>query len=335
MKVLVTGAAGMLGSGLVPALIGAGHDVVATDINMSDRRPWGPGGAQLLPLDVRSWDAIKAAFRDVVPDLVCHLAAETSLEYSDANEEHAFATNTLATKFVALEAGRSNVPLVYISTAGVFDGHKPGPYHEWDTPNPINIYGRTKYEGELLVERYATRSYIVRAGWMVGGGAKDHKFVAKIIEQLRAGCTTVYAVGDKLGTPTYVPDFARTLLGLVETESFGRYHMACEGWASRYDVAHEILEVLGLDDVVQLEEVGSDFFADEYPSARPRSEIMRNLHLDLQGLNTMRRWQPALAEYLRHEFGDVVRDRGRTRIVDLVESSPDRRLGALQEEAAK
>ena len=324
----------MLGSGLVPEFIGAGHDVVATDINLSDRRPWGPAGATLVPLDVRSWDAVKAAFCDVAPDLVCHLAAETSLEYSDANEEHAFATNTLATKFVALEADRSDVPLVYISTAGVFDGRKAGPYHEWDTPNPINIYGRTKYEGELLVERYATRSYIVRAGWMVGGGAKDHKFVAKIVEQLRAGRTIVYAVGDKLGTPTYVPDFARTLLGLVATESFGRYHMACEGWASRYDVAREILAILGLRDEVQLVEVGSAFFADEYPSARPRSEIMKNLHLELQGLNTMRRWEAALAEYLRNEFGDLVRDHDGTRIIDLAEPAPELHT-AFQEEAAQ
>ncbi len=335
MKVLVTGSAGMLGSGLVPAFVAAGHDVVATDIKLDNRRPWGAGGPVLSHLDVRDRDQVKDAFREVAPDLVCHLAAETSLEYSDAHDEHAYATNTLATKFVALEAGRRDVDLVYISTAGVFDGAKADAYHEWDEANPLNVYGKTKYEGELLVERYAPRSYIVRAGWMVGGGAKDHKFVAKIIQQIRAGRTTLYAVGDKLGTPTYVPDFARTLHGLVATGSYGRYHMVCEGGGSRYDVAREILAICGLSDDVELVEVGSDFFAEEYSSVRPRSEIMRNMHLNLQGLNTMRPWQVALAEYLHTEFGDLVRDAREVRFIDLVASEVEPSYAAMQDEAAQ
>ena len=311
MKILVTGAAGMLGSGLVPELVRAGHDVVATDIDLSVRNPWGPLGPTLGELDVRSWDAVKDAFAGVRPELVCHLAAETSLEYSDANEEHAYATNTLATKFVALECRRAAVPMVYISTAGVFDGNKRGAYHEWDDPNPLNVYGKTKYEGELMVERFAPEHYIVRAGWMVGGGArKDHKFVAKILRQIRDGRSTLYAVGDKLGTPTYVPDFAKTFLGLVASGSYGRYHMACEGEGSRYDVATKIVALLGRSDEIEVVEVDSDFFAADYPSVRPYSEIMRNLHLELQGLNTMRPWPVALAEYLRNEFAELVQGAG-------------------------
>src|SRR4051812_23212600 len=212
----------MLGSGLVPALIDAGHEVTATDIDLTDPRPWPRRDLALEHLDVRVWDQLKDAFGGIRPDLVCHLAAETSLEYSDEHEEHAYATNVLATKFVALEASRAQVPMVYISTAGVFDGEKAGPYHEWDPANPLNAYGRTKYEGEQMVERFAPQHYIIRAGWMVGGGArKDHKFVAKILRQIREGRTTLHVVGDKLGTPTYVPDFARTFLGLVATGSFG------------------------------------------------------------------------------------------------------------------
>jgi dTDP-4-dehydrorhamnose reductase len=306
MKALVTGAAGMLGSGLVPALVRAGHEVVATDIDLSDPRPWGAAGPRLAELDVRRSDAVSEAVRELRPDLICHLAAETDLEYSDAHEEHAFATNTVATKFVALAARQAQIPMVYISTAGVFDGQKDGPYHEWDDPRPLNVYGKSKYEGELLVERIVHEHYILRAGWMVGGGPqKDHKFVAKILDQIREGATTIHAVGDKFGTPTYVPDFAQCFLGLLETQSFGRYHMVCEGWASRYDVAAHLLAVLGLADRVELVEVSSSFFADTYPSVRPRSEIMRNLHLDLQGLNTMRPWRDALTEYLGTRFTDL------------------------------
>jgi dTDP-4-dehydrorhamnose reductase len=332
MKVLVTGAAGMLGSGLVPAFVSAGHSVVATDINLAQPRPWGPAGPALARLDVRDRAQVTTAMREVRPDLVCHLAAETSLEYSDAHEEHAYATNTLATKFVALEAGRAEIPLVYISTAGVFDGLKVGAYHEWDAPNPLNVYGRTKYEGELLVERFAPQSFTIRAGWMVGGGAKDHKFVAKIVEQVRAGRTRLHAVTDKFGTPTYVPDFARTLLNLLPTESYGLYHMACEGDGNRYDVAAAILSTLGLEGEIELVEVGSEFFADDYPSVRPRSEIMRNLHLELQGLNTMRHWRVALEEYLWNEFGDIGRNFAGSAL-DLAEA--EHLEVALQEDAAR
>jgi len=306
MKILATGTAGMLGSSLVPALVAAGHDVVATDINLSNPLPWGPAGPPLGHLDVRDRSDVQTAVRNRRPDMVVHLAAETSLELSDDDPEHAWLTNTVGTRYVALEARRAGIPMVYISTAGVFDGEKDGPYTEFDAPNPLNMYGRSKYEGELVVRELVDEHYIVRAGWMVGGGAaKDHKFVARILRQLREGAGRIYAVTDKLGTPTYTPDFARCFLSLIESEIYGLYHMACGGEGSRYDVAARILEVLGRTDV-ELVPVTSEFFAAEFPSVRPRSEIMRNLLLDLQGMNTMRPWRVALAEYLHTQFPDQV-----------------------------
>ncbi|WP_089155518.1 SDR family oxidoreductase [Micromonospora sp. NBS 11-29] len=306
MKILATGTAGMLGSALVPALVRAGHDVVATDIDLSDTHPWPGVGPRLRWLDVRDRSAVRNAVRQCEPDLVLHLAAETSLEDSDADPDHAYLTNTIATKYVALEARRAGVPMTYVSTAGVFDGTKTTPYTEFDTPNPLNTYGASKYEGELMVRQFVDEHYIVRAGWMVGGGRrKDHKFVSRIVNQLRDGATTIHAVTDKLGTPTYAPDFARCLLHLVESNVFGLYHMVCGGEGSRYDVAAWVLEVLGRTDV-DLVAVDSDHFAAEFPSVRPRSEIMRNQALDLQDMNTMRPWREALREYLIQEFGDLV-----------------------------
>lgn len=307
MRILATGSAGMLGSALVPAFVAAGHRVVATDIDMTDERPWGPDGPPLAHLDVRDRAQVDHVMDDVAPDLVLHLAAETSLEISDADLDHAYLTNTIATKYVALAARRHGCAMTYISTAGVFDGEKDGAYTEFDPPNPLNAYGASKHEGERVVQRIVDNHFVVRAGWMVGGGAKkDHKFVSRIVEQVRDGADTVYAVDDKLGTPTYAPDFSRCLLGLLDANVPGLYHMACGGEGSRYDVAASILDVLGRTDIA-LVAVGSEHFAEDFPSVRPRSEIMRNMALDLQGMNTMRPWPVALREYLLSEFADLTR----------------------------
>jgi dTDP-4-dehydrorhamnose reductase len=307
MRVLVTGAAGMLGSALVPALAAAGHDVQPTDINLEQPRPWAQIAGDIPPmthLDVRSRGDIASAVETFDPELIVHLAAETDVEICDARPDHAWQTNALGTKHVALAAQAAAVPLAYVSTAGVFDGLKVEPYVEYDAAYPINYYGRSKLEGERYVQTFIDRFYVVRAGWMVGGGPKDHKFVAKMIDQINAGATTLYAVGDKLGTPTYAPDFAQCFTALLATESYGLYHMACKGRASRFDVARKILQVLGRSDV-QVVEVESSFFAESYPTPRPRSEMMRNLMLDLQGMNTMRDWEVALAEYLESAFADL------------------------------
>jgi len=306
MKMLATGTAGMLGNSLIPACVAAGHEVVATDKNLTQPMPWGSSGPALGYLDVRDRLAIREAFDAVRPDFVLHLAAETSLEVSDADPDHAYLTNTTATKFIALECRRRDIPMTYISTAGVFDGEKTSPYTELDAPNPINTYGDSKWHGELEVQAFVPRHYIIRAGWMVGGGpAKDHKFVSRILAQLREGRTTLHAVTDKLGTPTYAPDFARCFLNLIDSEVYGLYHMACEGEGTRYDVAAEILAILGRDDV-ELLEVTSEFFAAEFSSQRPYSEIMRNQTLDLQGMNLMRPWREALRHYLETEFADLI-----------------------------
>jgi dTDP-4-dehydrorhamnose reductase len=292
MRVLITGAAGMLGSAVVPAFVDAGHEVTASDLHPREVR-----GIQLEFLDIRDAPAVAAAVKTVRPDLVLHLAAETDLEICESSRDHAYGTNTVGTHNVAIGCRQNDASLVYISTAGVFDGEKvDGPYTEFDEARPINVYGRSKFLGEDYVMRLVPGSFVVRAGWMIGGGDRDHKFVAKVVEQLRDGAKTVRAVTDKLGTPTYVQDFAKNLLELVATPYYGLYHMACIGEGSRYDVAREIVAYYGLD--VEVVPVTSEAFAVEYPAPRPRSEMMRNYMLDLRGLNRMRPWNVALRDYL-------------------------------------
>src|SRR5262249_52260122 len=145
--------------------------------------------AWLYPLDVRDTDAVRQAIDDLRPNLVLHLAAETDLEFCEINPDVAEATNASATRTIAECAKGYDFTLVYISTAGVFDGTKQGPYIETDAANPLMVYGRTKLDGEHHVRNLCRKHYVVRAGWMVGGGpGKDHKFVSKIMQQVHAGC---------------------------------------------------------------------------------------------------------------------------------------------------
>lgn len=293
MRVLITGSAGMLGAALYPAFVRAGHETVATDLT-----PRSVGELSMGVLDVRDHDAVRKAVDAAEPQLVVHLAAETDLETCETDPDHALRTNTAGTHNVALACAAYGIPLVYVSTAGVFDGTKTeAPYDEFDTPRPINVYGLSKYQGERLVERLVPRAWIVRAGWMVGGGARDHKFVARILAQVAAGAKTVHAVTDKLGTPTYTEDFAANLLKLVDSPFYGLYHMVCRGGGSRFDVARAILDHLRLTEV-ELRPVTSEFFAETFPAPRPRSEMMRNRMLELHDLDLMRPWQEALADYL-------------------------------------
>lgn len=249
-------------------------------------------------LDVRDFGAVQRTMGEVRPDMVLHLAAETNLETCEADQDGAYRTNTIGTQHIALACRDRDATMVYISTAGVFDGLKrDGPYTEFDEPNPINVYGDSKYQGELFVLRLVPRHFVVRAGWMIGGADRDHKFVARILAQLGEGRTTIHAVTDRHGTPTYTKDFAANLLELVNTPLYGRYHMAGKGEGTRFDVAIEILEAIGRTDVTVVP-VDSSYFNDEFPTPRLPSEVMRNLMLDLHGLNRMRPWRIALRDYI-------------------------------------
>jgi dTDP-4-dehydrorhamnose reductase len=295
MKVLVTGAAGMLGSSLLPVLENEDHDVLATDINHT--------GERISFLDVRDLDALVGAAESFSPNMIVHLAAETDLEKCESDPDYAYEENFIGTQNACIVCQQLGLPLVYISTAGVFDGTKQTAYTEFDAPNPINVYGMSKFQGEEAVRHLIQRHFIVRAGWMIGGGDRDKKFVRKILDQLESGTTEIYAVSDKLGTPTYAKSFAVILEKLMKTNMYGTYHLTCNGKATRYDVAAEILTILQRDDV-KLHEVTSDYFSSTYFAPRPRSEEMRNYLLDLRSMNDMPHWRDALSEYLHESFPD-------------------------------
>jgi dTDP-4-dehydrorhamnose reductase len=261
-------------------------------------------------LDFRDLAAYRKDVEDFAPDYLFHLGAYTDLEYCELHPEDTYATNTMSVENAVYISNKLDIPLLYISTAGMFDGAKEL-YDDWDLPNPLGHYARSKYAGELFVVNNSRRHLVCRAGWMMGSGpAKDKKFVQKLMKQLKAGKRELFVVNDKDGTPTYTFDFADNVKLLLERELWGVYNMVCGGLTSRLEVARELVKVLGLEDRVKVTEVSSDYFAKEYFAERPASERLVNTKLQLRGANTMRDWRVALKEYLDSHYRGYLDDSG-------------------------
>jgi dTDP-4-dehydrorhamnose reductase len=290
-RIYMAGAGGMLGEAF-HRVFGAAHELKCTDIDVN--APW------LAHLDFRDFDAYRADVLEFKPDYLFHLGAHTSLEYCEENPDDAYATNTLAVEHAVHIANELAIPLLYISTAGIFDGAQET-YDDWDRPNPLGHYARSKYMGERFVAENCREHLVCRAGWMMGGGpAKDKKFIQKLMEQIRAGTREIFVVDDKLGTPTYTIDFARNVELLLGTQLWGIYNMVCPGVTGRLEVARYLVETLGVD--VKITPVSSEYFAKEYFATRPPSERLITKKLDLRGLNVMRDWRACLDEYVAEAY---------------------------------
>lgn len=253
-------------------------------------------------LDFRDFDAYKKDVFDFKPDYLFHLGAYTDLEYCETNSADTYQTNTLAVENAVYLANELNIPILYISTAGIFDGGKEL-YDDWDTPNPLGVYARSKYIAERFVVENANRYLVCRAGWMMGAGPnKDKKFIQKVMKKLKEGNKELFIVNDKDGTPTYTQDFAKNVKALIEREYWGLYNMVCGGETSRLEVTTELLKILKLTEKIKLNVVTSEYYKREYFAPRPPSERLVNKKLDLRNLNLMRNWKESLKEYIEEYY---------------------------------
>jgi len=253
-------------------------------------------------LDFRDFEAYRKEVEAFKPDYLFHLGAYTDLEFCEKNADDAYMTNTLAVENAVYIANALDVPLLYISTAGIFDGLKES-YDDWDIPNPLGVYARSKYVAERFVAENARRFLICRAGWMMGSGPrKDKKFVQKLMAQLKEGKKELFIVNDKDGTPTYTQDFAKTVKELIQKEYWGLYNCVCEGQTSRLEVATELIDLLGLKQQIKITPVTSDHFKKVYFAQRPASERLVTKKLQLRGIAKMRDWRIALREYIKNYY---------------------------------
>ena len=288
-KIYTAGVGGMLGEAF-HKIFKDDYELKCTDIDLNEK--W------LEYLDFRDCESYRKDVKKFRADYLFHIGAHTSLEYCELNQDDAYHTNTTAVENAVYIANELDIPLLYISTAGIFDGGQDT-YDDWDEPNPLGHYARSKYAGELFVKQNCKRYLICRAGWMMGGGPKkDKKFIQKIMAQIKEGKKELFVVDDKLGTPTYTHDFARNVKLLLEREYWGLYNMVCGGITGRFEVANELVKVLGLENEIKVTPVSSDHFKETYFAARPPSERLIDKKLDLRGVNIMRDWKLCLEEYV-------------------------------------
>ena len=292
-KIYIAGAGGMLGEALFKVFKN-NYELKCSDIDVND--DW------ISFLDFRNQNDYKADVKNFFPDYLFHIGAFTDLEYCEKNPKETYLTNTISVKTATNIANELNIPLIFISTAGVFDGKKEF-YDDWDIPNPQNHYGKSKYEAEKFIQNFAKKSIICRAGWMMGGGPKkDKKFVNKILKQIKGGNKELNVVNDKSGTPTYTYDFANNLKIILENNLFGLYNLVGQGKANRFEVAKKILEILNLTNKIKINKVNSFFFKDKYFAVRPASEQLINKKLQQKSINFMRDWNISIEEYINKNY---------------------------------
>ena len=292
-KIFMAGVGGMLGEAFYYEFLN-GYNLYCTDKDVNEK--W------LNYLDFCEKEKYKSEVLKFNPDYLFHIGAFTDLEYCEKNKDETIETNKNSVISAVEICNELKIPLLYISTAGIFDGQKEQ-YDETDTPNPIGVYASSKYEAEKYVIKNCEKYIICRAGWMMGGGPKkDKKFVQKIMKQIKDGKKELFIVNDKFGTPTYTYDFAKNTKKLVETKSYGLFNMVCEGNTSRLEVAKEILKIFNLEKKILIKEVGSDFFSKKFFAMRPNSENLINGALNKKGLNFMRPWKETLKDYLKNSY---------------------------------
>jgi len=292
-KIYLAGCGGMLGEAFYK-VFSKKYKLKCTDININEK--W------LSYLDFRKYKNYFTDVKKFKPNYLFHLGAYTDLEYCEKNKRDAYITNTKSVINAVRISNKLNVPLIYISTAGIFDGKK-NTYDDWDKPKPLSQYARTKYLGEIYIQKYSSRYLICRAGWMMGGGPKkDKKFIQKIISQIKAGNKELFVVNDRLGTPTYTHDFAKNLKLLIEKKQWGLFNMVCSGVTSRVNVAREICKNFNLQKKIRISKVRSIFWKKIYFAARPNSERLINKKLNNKRLNIMRNWKICLREYIKKYY---------------------------------
>ena len=277
MRVFVTGVKGQLGYDVMNELEKQGLEGIGVDID---------------EMDITDADQVNEVIKEAAPDAVIHCAAYTAVDAAEDNEEICRKVNAQGTENIAKVCEELDIKMMYISTDYVFNGQGERPWGPDDKREPLNVYGQTKYEGELAIEEHVKKFFTVRIAWVFGVNGKNF-----IKTMLNLGKTHDHltVVNDQTGSPTYTYDLPSLLVDMIQTDKYGRYHVTNEGICTWYEFACEIFKQAGMN--VSVAPVSSD----EYPAKakRPSNSRMDKSKLTANGFTPLPTWQDALSRYLK------------------------------------
>lgn len=279
MRILVTGVKGQLG-----------YDVV----NEMKKRGLDPVGVDVEEMDITDKAACEKVITESNVDAVIHCAAYTAVDAAEDNVEVCMKVNAEGTRNIAEVCKKLDIKMMYISTDYVFDGQGERPWEPDDERAPLNVYGQSKYEGELAVEELVEKFFTVRIAWVFGVNGKNFIKTMLRIGKERGAATVVC---DQIGSPTYTYDLARLLVDMIQTDKYGRYHATNEGLCSWYEFACEIFRAAGMDEVKVTPVPTSEYPASK--AKRPMNSRISKEKLSDNGFERLPDWKDAVARYLK------------------------------------
>ena len=285
-KILVTGCNGQLGRAVRKEYAKEEVTFINTDVTE---------GEGVLVLDITDVDAVMGLVRTEQPDVIINCAAHTNVDLCEKQWDSAYRINAIGPRNLSIAATAVGAKMIHVSTDYVFEGNGTRPYTEFDAPNPISAYGKTKLEGERFVQAFADRYFILRTAWLYGEGKNFVKTMLRLAETH----DEVSVVDDQVGSPTSAVELARMIHYLEKTDNYGIFHATCEGDTNWADFAETIFKKAGK--VTKVRHVSSEEYAKMNPASakRPAYSILDNYMLRLTGDYRMADWQDALDEYMK------------------------------------
>ena len=274
MKILITGAYGMLGSDLREVL--KDNELIIT-------------GSK--DLDITKENNVLQFIEDKKPEIVINAAAYTNVDNCETDYDNAYLVNAIGPKNLAVACNKLNIPLIHVSTDYVFDGSKTTPLSEEDKLGPKTAYGKTKLEGEKFVQENTKKYFILRTAWLFGINGKN--FVKTMINLSKKN-NLLKVVNDQKGCPTYCYDLAMAIKQLLNSDKYGIYHLTNKGELSWYDFAKKIFELSNI--TINVKPVTTEEFP--RPAPRPHYSVLSNQKWINAGFSPMRNYEDALKDYL-------------------------------------
>ena len=289
-KILVTGCNGQLGRAIRKEYAASDVEFINTDV---------VEGEGVVSLDITDVDAVLKLVRAEKPDVIINCAAHTNVDKCEEQWDLAYKINAIGPRNLSIAATEADAKMIHVSTDYVFEGNGTRPYTEFDAPNPVSAYGKTKIEGENFVKEFAKKHFILRTAWLYGDG----KNFVKTMLALAENHDELNVVCDQVGTPTSAVELAKMIHYLEGTENYGTFHATCEGDTNWADFAEAIFKRAGKN--VKVNHVTSKQYKEMNPASanRPAYSILEDYMIKLTSDFVMADWQDALDVYMKELLG--------------------------------